>query len=64
MPATLRLSKTEQKLLERRCVALNKQLIKSEQKPISESELAHFVLEEAIAYVSVSGSRGLVLEAG
>lgn len=53
MPATLRLSKDEQKLLAKKCIQINKLLIGMEKKPITESELAHIVLESGINQIEV-----------
>ncbi|AOE88318.1 hypothetical protein THL1_6021 (plasmid) [Pseudomonas sp. TCU-HL1] len=45
MPATLRLTATEQELLRKKCIEINKLLIKQGRQPIKDSELAHFLLE-------------------
>ncbi|WP_256657262.1 hypothetical protein [Pseudomonas sp. 2FE] len=62
MPATLRLTNAEQELLRKKCIEINKLLIKQGRQPIRDSELAHFMLEKSASYVEVNDSGVLVLE--
>jgi len=62
MPATLRLSNTEQEALRQKCIEINKLLIKQGRMPIKDSELAHFILENATPCAKVSASGELMLE--
>lgn len=62
MPATLRLSNTEQEALRKKCIEINKLLIKQGRMPIKDSELAHFILENATPCAKVSASGELMLE--
>lgn len=61
MPATLRLTAAEQELLRKKCIEINKLLIKQNRQPIKDSELAHFLLEKSVGYVEVSESGVLTL---
>lgn len=62
MPATLRLTTAEQELLRKKCIDINKLLIKNGKQPLRDSELAHFLLVKSITYVEVSESGELRLE--
>jgi len=62
MPATLRLSNTEQEALRQKCIEINNLLIKQGRMPIKDSELAHFILENATPCAKVSASGELMLE--
>lgn len=62
MPATLRLSNTEQEALRQKCIEINKLLVRQGRMPIKDSELAHFILENATPCVKVSASGELTLE--
>lgn len=62
MPATLRLTNAEQELLRKKCIEINKLLIKQGRQPIRDSELAHFLLEKSVGYVEISESGELKLE--
>lgn len=62
MPATLRLTNAEQELLRRKCIEINKLLIKQGRQPIRDSELAHFLLEKSVGYVEISESGELKLD--
>lgn len=62
MPATLRLTNEEQELLRKKCIEINKLLIKQGRQPIRDSELAHFLLEKSVGYVEISESGELKLE--
>ncbi|EMV8855508.1 MULTISPECIES: hypothetical protein [Pseudomonas] len=62
MPATLRLTATEQELLRQKCIEINKMLIKHGRQPIKDSELAHFLLEKSVGYVEVGKEGQLELD--
>lgn len=62
MPATLRLTTAEQELLRKKCIDINKLLIKQGKQPLRDSELAHFLLEKSMTYIEVSDSGELTLE--
>lgn len=62
MPATLRLTNDEQELLRKKCIEINKLLVKQGRQPIRDSELAHFLLGESITYVELGESGMLSLE--
>lgn len=62
MPATLRLTATEQELLRQKCIEINKMLIKHGRQPIKDSELAHFLLEKSVSYVEVGKEGQLELD--
>lgn len=62
MPATLRLSNTEQEALRHKCIEINKLLVRQGRMPIKDSELAHFILENATPCAKVSASGELTLE--
>ncbi|AGA86724.1 MULTISPECIES: hypothetical protein [Stutzerimonas stutzeri subgroup] len=62
MPATLRLSNTEQEALRQKCIEINKLLVRQGRMPIKDSELAHFILEKATPCAKVSASGDLTLE--
>ena len=53
MPSKLRFKPLETELLRKKSIELNKILIGNEQKPVTESELAHIVLELAIKKLKV-----------
>jgi hypothetical protein len=61
MPMTLRLNDKEQERLRKRCIELNKRLIMADQIPISDSDLAHFILGEAIGRVETNKNHKLIL---
>lgn len=64
MPSTLRLSEDEQEQLRKKCIEINKLLIKMGKEPIKDSELAHIILRESITYVEVSQSGEIGIAAG
>jgi len=63
MPATLRLSNAEQEALRHKCVEINKLLVKKGRQPLRDSELAHFVLDNATKLVQVTTEGDLKIEA-
>jgi len=63
MPATLRLSNAEQEALRHKCVEINKLLVKKGRQPLRDSELAHYILDNATKLVQVSSDGELKIEA-
>lgn len=62
MPATLRLTNDEQELLRKKCIEINKLLVRQGRQPIRDSELAHFLLSESISCVELGENGILSLE--
>lgn len=62
MPATLRLTKEEQKQLREKCIEINKLLISREMPPLQESELAHKILLKSIRYVKLNRDGVLIID--
>lgn len=62
MPVTLRLTNDEQESLRKKCIEINKILIKNNRQPIKDSELAHLLLEKSMAYMAVSDKGDLILD--
>ena len=62
MPATLRLTTKEQEQLRKKCIEINKLLIKNGNEPLKDSELAHKILEKSIAYVSVNDKGEFIID--
>jgi len=54
MPVTVRLTKDEEDQLRRKCIEVNKRLIAAEKKPIRESELVHYILNNAIKAIKIN----------
>jgi hypothetical protein len=61
MPATLRLSTEEQELLRQKCIKLNKKLIMADQRPVTESELAHIIIKDGVKCLDLDEKYGLRL---
>lgn len=62
MPATLRLTKDEQRKAELKCREINKLLVNMERAPIQESELLHLVIDRTIDRVKVNKRGEIVIE--
>lgn len=62
MPASLRLTTEEQEQLRRKCIEINKLLIKDGREPIKDSELAHKILEKSIGCVKLGVSGEIILD--
>jgi len=62
MPASLRLTTEEQEMLRKKCIEINKLLIKHGREPIKDSELAHKILEKSISYMRVGVSGEIILD--
>ncbi len=53
MPKTVRITDSEEKALNKKCVELNKALISKNKMPVRESELVHLILEIAIKNIRI-----------
>jgi hypothetical protein len=62
MPATLRLSKSEQERLHKKCIEINKKLIKADQLPVTESELAHTILDGGLNRLALNINNQLTID--
>ncbi len=62
MPATLRLTKEEQRKAELKCREINKILVNMERAPIQESELLHLVIDRIIERVKVDKRGDIFIE--
>lgn len=62
MPATLRLTKEEQRKAELKCREINKILVNMERAPIQESELLHLVIDRVIERVKVDKRGDIFIE--
>jgi hypothetical protein len=54
VPKTVRLTKTEEKELNDKCIEINKILITRSMPPVRESELVHKILEIAVKKIRIS----------
>lgn len=62
MVTAVRLTPKEQEDLRKKCIEINKLLIKENKMPLKESELVHKILEKSIAYVKVGVSGEVILD--
>jgi hypothetical protein len=62
MPKSLRLSKDEQQRLAEKRIELNQRLVRMGKEPITDTDLAHFIIEKAVMYVGTNCKRGLVIK--
>jgi hypothetical protein len=62
MPATLRLTKEEQRRAEVKCREINKILVNMEKAPIQESELLHRLIDFTVDKVKVNKRGEIVIE--
>lgn len=62
MPATLRLTKDEQRKAELKCREINKILVNMERAPIQESELLHLVIDWALDRAKVNKRGEITIE--
>ena len=62
MPISMRFTKSEQELLRKKCIELNKELITKGQLPIRESELAHKLLDISIRYAKIGVSGQMIID--
>lgn len=61
MAKTVRLSESEQELIRRKAIEINKILVGQMKQPLKDSELVHAVLELAMNRIEVSKSGLLIL---
>lgn len=61
MPATIRLSNSEQELIRQKAIEINKLLIKHGQQPLKDSEIVHKILEKTVPYIQVNASGEIVI---
>lgn len=62
MVTAVRLTPKEQEDLRKKCIEINKLLIKDNRMPVKESELVHKILEKSITYVKVGASGEIILD--
>ena len=62
MPATLRLTKDEQRRAKVNCREINKILIRMESAPVQESELLHRLIDLTVDKVKVNKRGEIVIE--
>ena len=62
MVTAVRLTTDEQELLRKKCIEINKLLIKANQMPLRESELIHKILEKTIGYVDVNNKGEVIID--
>lgn len=62
MPTTIRLTDKEQEDLRKKCIEINKLLIKDNRMPMKESELLHKILEKSITCVRIGVSGEVILD--
>jgi len=61
MATNVRLSDKEQEEIRKKCIEINKLLIKNNREPLKDSEMVHKILELSIAYVSVDAKGEIYL---
>lgn len=62
MITAVRLNNEEQEALRKKCIEINKLLIKGNMMPLKESELIHKILEKSIAYTQINNSGEVYIE--
>lgn len=62
MATNVRLSDKEQEAIRKKCIEINKLLIKSNKEPLKDSEMVHKILELSITYVNVDGKGEIYLD--
>ncbi len=62
MPMTIRLTDREQDEIRKKCIEINKLLIKDNRIPLKESELIHKILEKSISYTKVGLSGEIIID--
>lgn len=56
MPTNIRLTNSEQEALRKKCIEINKLLVKMGHQPVKDSELVHAIFAQVIEKVEVSNS--------
>lgn len=62
MVTAVRLTADEQEALRKKCIEINKLLIKANQMPLRESELVHKILEKTITCVDVNDKGEVIID--
>lgn len=62
MVTAVRLTEKEQEDLRKKCIEINKLLIRDNRMPLKESELIHKILEKSIPYVKVGASGEIIID--
>lgn len=62
MATNVRLSDKEQEAIRKKCIEINKLLIKNNKEPLKDSELVHKILDLSITYVNVDSKGEVYLE--
>jgi hypothetical protein len=62
MVTAVRLTNNEQEALRKKCIEINKLLIKNNRMPMKESELIHEILEKSITYIQVDNKGEIYIE--
>lgn len=62
MVTAVRLTAEEQEALRKKCIEINKLLIKANQMPLRESELVHKILEKTITCVDVNSKGEIIID--
>lgn len=62
MVTAVRLTKEEQEALRKKCIEINKLLIKANQMPLKESELVHKILEKSITCIDVNNKGEIIFD--
>ncbi len=62
MPTNVRLTNWEQDEIRKKCIEINKILIKNGKEPYKDSEMVHKILEKSLAYIKVGESGELILD--
>lgn len=62
MVTAVRLTTDEQEEIRKKCIEINKLLIKNNKMPVKESELIHKILEKTISCVQVNNSGEIYIE--
>lgn len=62
MVTAVRLTREEQELLRKKCIEINKLLIKANQMPLRESELVHKILEKTMTCIDVNNKGEIIFD--
>lgn len=62
MVTAVRLTTEEQEALRKKCIEINKLLIKANQMPLRESELIHKILEKTMSCIDVNNKGEIIFD--
>lgn len=62
MATNVRLSDNEQEAIRKKCIEINKLLIKNNREPLKDSELVHKLLDLSIPYINIDGKGEFFLD--